>query len=264
MKSCLIKPLYVVLMVSLIAVHFFSGNVYAQEFDINTSFGVANYLPVQDSNIKDGAIVSFGRDGYQQSTTEYDPGIVGVVTLDPAISFNIQGVDSTPVISSGNAQVLVSTINGPIKEGDLLTSSSIKGVAMKATRSGYILGSALGDYNSSNKNDVGKINISLNVHFVNLQSSATSGLLDFLNLTAIATYEQPTVVFRYFLAGIVMVFSFVLGFISFGRIANTGIEALGRNPLAGRTIQLGIVLNVMITITIILSGLAMAYFILKI
>ena len=243
--------------------HIFPATAQAQSTEINTSFGVANYLPVQEKNIRDGAVITFLNGRYQEAESEYDPGIVGVITLSPAISFNIQGKNTTPVISSGNTQVLVTTTNGSIKEGDLLTSSKIKGVAMKAHRSGYIIGSALNGYDEKDKNKVGKINVSLSVRFVNLQMRSTSSLLDFLNLTAIATYEQPTVVFRYFLAGTIMIFSFVLGFISFGRIANTGIEALGRNPLAGRTIQMGILLNVMITITIILSGLAMAYFVLR-
>jgi hypothetical protein len=84
-----------------------------------------------------------------------------------------------------------------------------------------------------------------------------------LNLTAVATTEEPTVVFKYFLAGMILLLSFVIGFFSFGRIANTGIEALGRNPLAAKIIQLGIMLNVLITVAIIGSGLVMAYFVLR-
>ncbi|HRN96392.1 MAG TPA: hypothetical protein PLD54_03025, partial [Candidatus Levybacteria bacterium] len=75
--------------------------------------------------------------------------------------------------------------------------------------------------------------------------------------------EEPTTVFKYFLAGLIMVLAFVIGFFSFGRIANTGIEALGRNPLASRMIQLGIMLNVLITVAIIASGLVMAYFVIR-
>jgi F0F1-type ATP synthase membrane subunit c/vacuolar-type H+-ATPase subunit K len=61
----------------------------------------------------------------------------------------------------------------------------------------------------------------------------------------------------------VVILSFILGFISFGRIANTGVEALGRNPLAGKMIQFGIFLNVLITISIVIAGFALAYFVLR-
>ena len=65
------------------------------------------------------------------------------------------------------------------------------------------------------------------------------------------------------MAGIVVLLSFVLGIFSFGRVANTGVEALGRNPLAGRMIQLGIVVNALITVAIIGAGMFIAYVIVR-
>ncbi|MEK7610616.1 MAG: hypothetical protein AAB468_02595, partial [Patescibacteria group bacterium] len=52
-----------------------------------------------------------------------------------------------PVALSGRVPVNVSTANGTIKRGDLLTASSIPGVAMLATKAGQTIGSALEDYN---------------------------------------------------------------------------------------------------------------------
>lgn len=227
-----------------------------------TAFGVANYLPIKGKS-KDGAIVSFTNGGYELSTQIYDPGVVGVISLNPAIEFKIEGADTLPVVSTGNVAVLVSAENGSIEKGDLIAASSQRGVGMKAKQSGYMIGTALESYDAKNPKKIGKVNIALNIHFVNLQPRITNSLLDILHLTAIATYEQPIVVFKYFLAGLIMVIAFIIGFVSFGRIANTGIEALGRNPLAGRMIQLGILMNVIITVSIILSGVVIAYFVLK-
>jgi hypothetical protein len=50
---------------------------------------------------------------------------------------------------AGRIKVKVSTINGDIKVGDLLTSSSIPGVAVRASGSGPIIGKALESYNGS-------------------------------------------------------------------------------------------------------------------
>lgn len=261
MRSCLKSPLFIALLCFELIFMLLPAHAFAQVSD-DTSFGVANYLPVQ-GKINDGSLVSFDNGGYFLSKIPYDPGLIGVVTFSPAISFNIQGNNSSPVVSNGNAIVMVSTINGQIKKGDLITSSNIPGVGMKGTRSGYMIGTAGEPYSEKDPKKVGKINVTLNVHFVNLTPKVSNSLLDILNITAIATYEQPTVVFKYFMAGVIVLFSFVLGFVSFGRIANTGIEALGRNPLASKMIQLGILLNVVITVAIILAGLAMAYFVLR-
>ena len=228
----------------------------------DAAFGVANYLPIKGKSA-DGAIVSFTNGGYELSTQVYDPGVVGIITLNPGIEFKIEGSSTLPVVSAGNVAVLVSAENGSIEKGDLITASSQRGIGMKAKQSGYMIGTALESYDAKNPKKIGKVNIAVNIHYVNLQPRVTNSLLDILNLTAIATYEQPIVVFKYFVAGLIMVIAFVIGFVSFGRIANTGIEALGRNPLAGRMIQLGILMNVIITVSIILSGVVIAYFVLK-
>jgi F0F1-type ATP synthase membrane subunit c/vacuolar-type H+-ATPase subunit K len=50
--------------------------------------------------------------------------------------------------------------------------------------------------------------------------------------------------------------------IYFGKASRAGIEAVGRNPLAKRVIQLTVVMNIVLTIVIVLVGLAIAYLIL--
>lgn len=245
----------------LILLHYNQLPASAQNFD--TSFGVANYLPIAEQNVQDGAIIVSADGKYSLGRSEYDSRMVGVVSENAAVVFEIEGQDNKPVVANGNSYVLVSTANGPIRKGDLITSSTKPGVGMKADKSGYVVGSALEDFTSSNPNEVKKINVALNIKYVSFQNQATQNLLDILNLTAVATTEEPTTVFKYFLAGLILVISFVIGFFSFGRIANTGIEALGRNPLAGKMIQLGIMLNVIITVAIIASGVVMAYFVLR-
>lgn len=238
------------------------SHVFAQE---NLSLGIANYLPVQ-GKVDNGDIVSFTNKGYFKSKTPYDPLVIGVVSKNPAVSLSIQGEDAEktiPVISSGNVEVKVSSENGDIKEGDLITTSSIEGVGMRATKTGYVIGTALDSYSSKNTKTTGKINITLNLHYSYSTSSNLNTLSDILNLSLLATYESPSAIFRYVLAGVVVLLSFILGIFSFGRVASTGVEALGRNPLAGKMIQLGIVFNVLITVAIIGAGMFIAYIIVR-
>lgn len=251
-----------IFVLSFISLLFKVNLVQAQD----ASIGIANYFPIEDKNVKDGDIISFSSAGYFLSKTPYDPMVVGVVVKNPAISLSSEGDNKTkPVIGKGDTYINVSAENGSIKKGDPITTSTTPGAGMKATRSGYVVGTALEDFSSNNPKEVKQIAVTLNIHYYYTKAEDASkvGLRDILNLSAMATYESPSAVFKYLIAGMVVVLSCILGFISFGRIANSGIEALGRNPLAGRTIQIGIFLNVAITIAIIGSGIAMAYFVMR-
>lgn len=241
----------------------FKTHVLAQKAEVDSSFGLARTIPIKDKNADDGTIVSYYRAGYALSNKSYDSDMAGVISEKPAVVIKILGEGDKTLISNGVVYVKITSKNGNIKKGDPITSSDIKGVGMKAVESGYILGAAFDDYASDDKSKIVKIPVSLNIHFSNIQPKFARGLLDAFNLTAIATFEQPTVVFRYFVAALLVIISFVVGFISYGRIASKGVEAIGRNPLAGGMIQFGIFLNVLITIAIISAGLLMAYIILR-
>ena len=58
--------------------------------------------------------------------------------------------NTRPVALAGRVPVKISLENGDIHRGDYLTSSSIKGYAMKATSGGLIIGRAMEDFTSSN------------------------------------------------------------------------------------------------------------------
>jgi hypothetical protein len=229
------------------------------------SLGIANYFTIQGDSVKDGDIISFTNKGYFPSKTAYDPSVIGVVTANPAVSLSIQGSgkNSYPVSSAGNVEVNVSSSNGNIKKGDLITTSTKSGVGMRADKTGYVIGTAMSGFTSENKNEVGQINVALNLHYSYSGSKTVSSLKDILNLSLLATYESPSAVFKYVVAGVVIVVASLLGFLSFGRTANTGVEALGRNPLAGKMIQLGILINVIVTVAIIGAGLLIAVFIIR-
>lgn len=228
------------------------------------SLGVANTIPINDKKVTDGSIVSSYTKGFFLSRNAYDPFMFGVVSSDAAINFVGQGNQGEyPVVSKGIVQVNVSTSNGIIKKGDYLTSSTIPGVAMKSTKSGYILGVALENSTEKNQKTIGKIRASLNITYFATKPTVSSSLFDILNLSTIATYEEPIRVLKYVVAAFVIILSFVLGFSFFGKTAIAGIEALGRNPLARRFIEVGIFFNVLMSIAIVAAGFIMAIFILR-
>lgn len=230
-----------------------------------SSLGIANYYAISDSNVKDGDIVSFSAKGYFLSKIPYDTAAFGVVTNNAAISLTSEDNEGKyPVVSTGNVLLNVSAKNGSIQKGDLITTSEIAGVGVKALKSGVVIGTAADSFSSNNPEETGKILATLNVHyFYSTNDAVKRKVLDIAALSALAITESPSAVFKQVVAATVVIISFVLGFVSFGRIAKNGVEALGRNPMAGYLIQFGIFLNVIITVAIILAGLGVAFLILS-
>lgn len=228
------------------------------------TLGVAQMVQVKDKNIPDGSILSASSQGAVLSTTPYDSQVLGIVSRDAGIMLNSGDINnSVPVISNGTVYILVSTKEGSIKKGDLLASSTIAGVAVKATKTGYVLGTAVEDDTNPDPKKVDKIAANLNLHYFDSKPTFVGSLSDILKLALLPTKDSPAPIFKYIVAAIVVLGSFVLAFLTFSQTAVKGVEALGRNPAASKTIHLGIIFNVAIVVIIVLAGMTVAFLILR-
>jgi F0F1-type ATP synthase membrane subunit c/vacuolar-type H+-ATPase subunit K len=233
-------------------------------FGSEATLGVARAIDFKDKDVKDGSIVSTSEEGAILSATPYDSQVIGVVARDSAIVTSSTEIeDGIPIISSGQVYILVSSKDGIIKKGDLLTTSTIPGVAVKALKSGYVLGSALEDYDNADPEKIEKIAADLNLHYFNSKPVFPGSLTDIFKIALLTIKEGPSPWFKYLIAALVVLGSFTFGFLTFGRTAAKGVEALGRNPAARGIIHLGIIFNVGIVITIIITGLVVAFLILR-
>lgn len=228
------------------------------------TLGVARMIEVKDKNVKDGNLVSASTNGNILSIAPYDSQIIGVVSRDAAMILNPNNLDKgIPVIANGTVYVLVSSIGGNIKKGDLLTSSTMPGVAMKAKETGYVIGTAMEDYSNPNAKQSNLIAVNLYLHYFNAKPVFPGTLTDILKIALLSTKDSPAPIFKYIVAALVAVGSFVLAFMTFGRTAAKGVEALGRNPSASKIIHLGIILNVLIIGIIVIAGVGVAFLILR-
>jgi len=90
----------------------------------------------------------------RKSQHEYEHKVLGVISTKPGLTIggdDQQGLRGVPVFLAliGRVPIMVSTENGPIQVGDLLTTSSTSGVAMKATKTGPVIGKSLSPYNGT-------------------------------------------------------------------------------------------------------------------
>lgn len=263
MKPIIITILFVSFFFSTVGVSFAQQTAQTVAEALGT-LGIARLIKIADKDVKDGSVISASNDqnGAKLTTTAYDPQVIGIVARDAAIIIDSEDSEGLPVVSSGAVYILVSAKNGAIKKGDLLASSSTPGVAVKADQDGYVLGSALED-GDPNPNTTDKIAADVNLHYYNSKPVFPGSLTDILKIVLLPTKEGPSGFWKYLIAALVLIASIVLGFMTFGRTAAKGVEALGRNPAAGKIIHLGIIFNVIIVIVIIGAGLTIAFLILR-
>jgi len=135
-----------------------SWGLYAANID--TGADLAEFYTTNDQSIEAGDVIagdSSLKAGIRKTTKAYQKDTFGIVSTVPALAIgNVEkeGVGAVPVALSGRVPVKVTTENGDIHAGDYLTSSSIPGVAMKANRSGVIIGIAMQDYSGE---EIGKV-----------------------------------------------------------------------------------------------------------
>ena len=209
------------------------------------SEGIAVPVVVADADAEDGDIISFSDGTYHLTAMAFDEHMFGVVNKSSLMALGSGQVQQgTQAIFAGKSFVRVSTINGEIHAGDFITSSIIPGIGAKIDGYGQILGIALADYRETDLEKIGKIPVAVNIGV-------------HTPLTGIAA--RPIETLRYFLAFLIGASSIIAGFIYFGKVTRSGVEALGRNPLAARLIQFGIFLNLILTFGIMITGVVIAY-----
>jgi hypothetical protein len=137
------------------------------------------YSKVSTEVIEPGDIVSVGYMGtVTKATSPYDQKILGIMSTSPFMTSGKKVHDDDIRLAlNGRVPTKVSLENGPIEPGDYLTSSSIPGVAMKATRPGQVVGKALASFDGTNSEVCAGNN-------PNFSSEVKCGkILVFLNLT---------------------------------------------------------------------------------
>ncbi len=229
--------------------------VSAQDISSNLSIQV----PVEGDVVSGDLLCSSGS-AFTKCKTEYQTSMYGVAVDASALEINDSEIENGRLVSTnGIATVRVTGSNGDIKKGSLITASKIEGLAMLASKNGYVLGTSLDDFSG----DSGVVQAVINIHPASgMGKSSGSNLVQFIREGLTVPVFEPLESFRYLLAGLMVVIAFTLGLLYFGRTSRAGIEAIGRNPLAKSTIQFTTLLNVLLTIVIVVAGLGVAYLIL--
>lgn len=263
-----IKNNFIVLLFILFAL-FLNAKTYSlAQFGSN----LAEYLPVSEEKVETGDLISLKDGQYKKSGQRYDPSVVGVVDLNPAVVIESQTVKSAgfvPIIPAGEVRLKFSNLLGDVKKGDYLTTSEIPGVAVKFEPLQGVspLGVALVDTNITNKDEIALIDVFLyrRNYFVEqdnpYRENVLTALINRLQIGDMQRYESPSQLIRVFFGILTIIISFVLGFLAFRKFIAKGLISLGRNPLAAKYILFNMFLGLLLVVAILGFGLFLGYFI---
>jgi hypothetical protein len=138
-----------------------SGTIYAVNTTVQSA-DLAECVPVSES-VQAGEVVEVDpnlKETFRRTAEPYSPRVAGVISTRPGL---LLGHDDPacnsdakpPMALAGRVPVKITLEGGPIRPGDLLTSSSTPGHAMKATEAwrGGIIGTALESFGGKDQQD---------------------------------------------------------------------------------------------------------------
>lgn len=216
---------------------------------------ISQGFETDDPGVVSGALVSLkgGEDAdnrVELSTIENIDRLLGVAGEDSLIELS-SGKGSVKVVTTGEAAVLVSDINGDVRIGDKITASPIAGVGMRALTSTLVIGTAqanLADADTetrtvTDKNGkkqtvtIGAVPVQVDKVFYEApeeQSSYVPPVLqDFANNLA----GRPVSPVRVVIAGLLIAFVFVTVVVLLYSSIRSSIISIGRNPLSENAVH---------------------------
>ncbi len=268
----MLKRLFLIFVIFIFFLPLLSSKVRAdsQSFDITYTYENV------DPNAKDGDILVNTDKGLILASSTYSNKIFGVIQAGSVIIYRDVQNKGTPVGRGGVVVVNVSTINGVIKHGDYITSSPVPGKGMKATQSGYVIGTALEDFSGEGGKSVsaggqqgssGQIQVALRIEYAEIDTTRTlNRLLEYFNAALFRNIQDPEKflqIVRYAAAGLIIIMAFIISFFLFSRTISKAVEGIGRNPLAKNAIQFSMLVSAALTVAIVLIGIVASFVILR-
>lgn len=216
-------------------------------------------------------------------TTDDPNSMHGVVVAANETVLSLGGDGKTSqvfVANNGKYEALVSTQNGAIKTGDLIAISSLDGIGMKASGAQtVVLGKALTPFDGkqnvngtmmlkSNVGNrtvaIGKIAVDISIAHNPLAISVTGPPVPaFFKKAGEVISGKPVSTVRLYVSLIVLIITvFVTGSLLYGGVRSS-LVAIGRNPLARKSIGRGLVQVIVLGLITFVLGLFSVYLLLK-
>jgi len=214
--------------------------------------GISQGYTTTETNLTPGTLMGLSDNNTATpATSGRSYQLLGLVANAPLLALN-DGNHQVQIIINGTAVALVSDINGTVKAGDRITASPVRGVGMKATEAGQIVGTAqtplskneLRTQTITDKNGkaqtikLGYVTLQVSVsYFTGVEQGGLANVLPpFIMRTATNLAGQQVSPLRVLVALLVLIFGFVIVGVMLQAAIRSTITAMGRNPLAKRSL----------------------------
>jgi hypothetical protein len=244
---------------------------------------------IADSPLQPGMIVEQADDKTRvKPVTQADTSkILGIVIRpnDATLSLSEESAgQSVYVATTGTYHLLASDQNGPIKKGDYVVVSAIAGVGMKVNdNSEYVVGKALDNFDGKTEvlstttvKDSKGVDRTVNFGFVTVTLNISRNPLlkvgtptvptnvpSFLQKASNSVANRPVTSIRVYASLAVLILIAIIVCTVLYAAIRTSITALGRNPLARKSIFRNLFSVVLIALIILITGLFAVYLLLK-
>lgn len=234
-----------------------------------------------DESYPRGTIVSVKRDlpdDVELTSLSNSQFLLGVVNneTESVINFNKDNANVS-VALTGEVRVLVTDANGPIKRGDFIGASWLKGVGMLAVtdEEQKLVGVAQENFNLSQAEEYGEIETSSGIKDVKVGSVLVrlfdkESIISDLNGKGGIEGAFTTVIGKDVSLAKILIGSllFLTSLTIAGMFITSSIRgsfvSIGRNPMAGASIHKGMIRVAILAVVIILTGALVAYAILAV
>lgn len=235
-----------------------------------------------DAELAPGHIVSIDRDRVNfviKANSDNAEDVLGVVSSEEGALLQMPSEGSNvEVITSGEADILVTDIDGAIRAGDKITPSPISGAGMRAISASRVIAVALEGFSSdiegaqgvtiqdasgNDKNiSVGIIRAQIGVHDYIPQSEGKNIVFVTLQEAAQAITGRNVSVAKALIAAGIMLSTLIVVVMLLAGAIQGSMLSLGRNPLAKKTIFSTLFKFIALSTGIFVGGVFVAYFIL--
>ncbi|MCA9326972.1 hypothetical protein KDA14_00405 [Candidatus Saccharibacteria bacterium] len=212
-----------------------------------------------------------------------DTSMLGVVVSANDTVVSLGGDSSSSqvyVASNGKYDALISTQNGPVKSGDIISISALDGIGMKAdSGQNTILGKALANFDGSKnvigtatlttstggKNvSIGLVQIDISISHNPLAASVSGPPVPaFLRKSGDSIAGKPVSTVRLYVSlAVLLITIFMTSNLLYGGVRSS-LVSIGRNPLAKKSILRGLIQVIILGLMVFVIGLVAIYLLLK-
>lgn len=240
-----------------------------------------------DQPLQIGMIVRLKADNNRkvEASTQQDTDQIHGVVVSPdesPVSLSTVNVDKEAFVATyGKHHVLVSTQNGSIRKGDHIAISSLDGIGMKAGKQQKMtIGKALQDFDGQKSSEgsaelktsggtrtvsLERISVEIGIgHNPLYEKNRVTNVPEFLMRAAQAVSNREVSAFRIYASLLVLIVCIVIGGIILFVGVRSGMTAVGRNPLAKKSIVRSLIQVTLISLIIFVIGIIAVYLLLRV